>query len=97
MFGMGNGTKGRGRPRRKWLDEVVETTGLRLQQLKEAVRDRMGWRDVVRVITRGRLNKVTTTITSLLTYLSTYLRVYDWVLCNSCFLNYVALLLSVNI
>jgi len=40
----------------RWTDEVVETTGLRLQQPKEAVRDRVrGWRDVVRVVTRGRL------------------------------------------
>jgi len=37
------------------MDEVVETTGLRLQQLKEAARDRVGWRDVVRVDTRGCL------------------------------------------
>jgi len=37
------------------MDEVVETTGLRLPQLKEAARDRVGWRDVVRVVTRGRL------------------------------------------
>jgi len=37
------------------LDEVVETTGLRLQQLKGATRDMVGWRDVVRVVTRGRL------------------------------------------
>jgi len=36
--------------------EVVKTAGLlRLQQLKEAARDRVGWRDVIRVITRGRL------------------------------------------
>jgi len=37
------------------MDDVVETTGLRLQQLKEAARDRVRWRDVVRVVTRGRL------------------------------------------
>jgi len=37
------------------MDEVVETTGLRLQRLKEAAQDRVGWRYVVRVVTRGRL------------------------------------------
>jgi len=37
------------------MAEVMKTTGLRLQQLKEAARDRVGWRDVVRVVTRGRL------------------------------------------
>jgi len=27
MFGMGNGRRGRGLPRRRWMDEVVETNG----------------------------------------------------------------------
>jgi len=48
MFGMGNGKRGRGRPRRRWMDEVVETTGLPLQQLKKAARDRVGWKYVVK-------------------------------------------------
>jgi len=43
-----NGKSSRGQPRRRWMDKVVETTGLRLQQLKEAARDRVGWRDVVK-------------------------------------------------
>jgi len=51
MFGIGNGKRGRGRQRRRWM----ETTSLQLQQLKEAAQDRVGWRDVVRVVTRGRL------------------------------------------
>jgi len=55
MFGVGNGKRCRCRPRRKWMDEVVETMGQRLQQVKEATRDRVGWRDVVRLVTRGRL------------------------------------------
>jgi len=33
MFGMGNEKRGRGRSRRTWMDQLVETTGLRLQQL----------------------------------------------------------------
>jgi len=44
-----------GRPRRRWMDEVMETAGLRLRQLKEAGRDRVGWKDVVKIETRGRL------------------------------------------
>jgi len=55
MFGMGNGGRSMGRPRRRWMDEVVETTGLRLQQLKEAARDRVGWRDVVNIVSSGCL------------------------------------------
>jgi len=54
FYVLGNGRRGRGRPSR-WIDEVVGTTGLQLQQLKEAARDRVGWRDVVRDFTRGRL------------------------------------------
>jgi len=30
MLGMGSTARGRGRPRRWWLDEVVETTGLNI-------------------------------------------------------------------
>jgi len=33
---MGTGRRGRGRPRRRWMDEVVEAMGMQLQQLKEA-------------------------------------------------------------
>jgi len=45
----------------RWTIELVETMGTRvfdlrrLPRLKEAARDRVGWRDVVRVVTRGRL------------------------------------------
>jgi len=56
-FGIGNGRRSRGRPRRRWMDEVMETTSLRLQQLKEAARDGVGWRDVFRVVTRRRLRR----------------------------------------
>jgi len=55
MFGMGNGKRGRGQPRRKWMDEVGKTRGLQLQQLKEPARERVRWRDMVRVVTRGSL------------------------------------------
>jgi len=37
------------------MDEVMETTGLRHQQLKETARDRVGSRDVVKIVTRRRL------------------------------------------
>jgi len=56
MFGMKNSRRSRGQPRRRWMDEVMETTGLQLQMLKKAARDRVGWKDVVRVVTRGRLH-----------------------------------------
>jgi len=53
---MRNGRRGWGRSRRRWMDEVVETMGVRIEQLIEAARDRVGWRDVVRVVSRGRLH-----------------------------------------
>src|SRR6266568_485313 len=54
MLGMGSGTRGRGRPRRRWLDDLTEVTDLRIQQLKDAAEDRQGWRELVHVVTRGR-------------------------------------------
>jgi len=38
---MANGRRGKGRPRRRQMDEVLETTDLRLQQLKEELET--GW------------------------------------------------------
>jgi len=54
MLGMGGGSSSRGRPRRRFLDEVVEVAGLFLQHLKKAVRDRNGWRELIHVVTKGR-------------------------------------------
>ena len=54
MMGMGDGARGRGRPRTRWLDEIKECTGLSLQELKEAAQDRDGWRGKVMGVTRGR-------------------------------------------
>jgi len=34
-------------------DEVAELTGLSLQHLKEAVRDKNGWRELIHVVTKG--------------------------------------------
>jgi len=48
MFEIGNGRKGRGRPRRRWMEEVVKISGVRIEQLKEVIQDRVEWRDVVR-------------------------------------------------
>jgi len=38
-----------------WDENGRRSMGLRLQLLREAVRDKVGWRDAVRVVTRGRL------------------------------------------
>jgi len=54
MLGIGGRSSSGGRPRRRWLDEVVEVAGLSLQHLKEAVRDRNGWRELIHVVIKGR-------------------------------------------
>jgi len=54
MLGIGSKSKSRGRPRRRWLDEVVDVTGLSLQRLKEAARDRKLWRKPIHVVIMGR-------------------------------------------
>ena len=40
MLGIGNSRRSRNRPSRRWINEVTKSTGLTLQQLKEAARNR---------------------------------------------------------
>ena len=54
MLGMGEGKRGRGRPRTRWLDEIQSTTGLNLHQLSVAVEDRNRWRARVMDVARDR-------------------------------------------
>jgi len=46
MGGRGR-ARGRSRPRRQWLDEMVETTGLSIWEAQEATLDCCGWRRFV--------------------------------------------------
>jgi hypothetical protein len=55
MTGMGEGARGRGRPRTRWMDEVTGSTKLSLGDLRTAVDDRLGWRRFVMTVTRGRI------------------------------------------
>ena len=48
MLGTMAGANRRGRPRREWLDDIVEWAGADLASLTRAAQDRTGWRDVVR-------------------------------------------------
>jgi len=54
MTGMGEGAKGRGRPKMRWLDEVIGSTNLSLFNLRNAVDDRTRWRRYVMGVTRDR-------------------------------------------
>jgi hypothetical protein len=40
MLGQVEGHRKQGRPRTRWLDSIKEATGLRLEDLREAVQDR---------------------------------------------------------
>ena len=54
MTGMGNGSRKRGRPCARWLDDVKYITELSLGGLCTAVRNRDAWREKIMVITRSR-------------------------------------------
>ena len=53
MLGMGEGKRNRGRPRARWMDEILERTGLGLREATQAARERTTWRRVVSEVTRG--------------------------------------------
>jgi len=40
MLGQAKGHRKQGKPRMRWLDNIKEATGLRLEDLREAVQDR---------------------------------------------------------
>ena len=54
MFGMGEGQRRRGRPRIRWLDEIVALTGKKLEELMVLTEDRAVWRSFASTATRGR-------------------------------------------
>jgi len=55
MLGNVEGHRMQRKPRMQWLDSIKETTGLRLENLKEAVQDRKKWRTLVEEKTRNRV------------------------------------------
>ena len=55
MLGMGEGKRRRGKPRTRWIDTIINITGLNLQQLVSAARNRLHWRRVIVDVTRDRL------------------------------------------
>jgi len=54
MLGVGNGCRGRGRPRKRWLGEIREIACLNLQKLVTATGDTEKWRRLTNVVTKGR-------------------------------------------
>jgi hypothetical protein len=47
MLGNVEGNRKQGKPRIRWFDSIKEATGLRLEDLREAVQDRTKWRTLV--------------------------------------------------
>jgi hypothetical protein len=54
MLGKVAGHRKQGKPRMRWLDSIKDATGLRLDDLREAVQDRKKWRTLVEEKTRNR-------------------------------------------
>ena len=54
MLGHVEGHRKQGKPRMRWLDNIKKTTGLRLEDLREAVQDRKKWRTLVEEKSRNR-------------------------------------------
>ena len=55
MLGQVEGHRKQGKPRMRWLDSVKEATGLRLEDLREAVQDKKKWCTLVEEKTRNRV------------------------------------------
>ena len=54
MLGMGGGKRKQGRPRSRWIDEILQSTGMGLQGLKDITRDRGAWRAFSWQVARSR-------------------------------------------
>ena len=54
MLGMGGGTRKRGRPRARWLDDIKAVTKCTFTELCGSASDRSAWRKMIMVITSGR-------------------------------------------
>ena len=44
MMAYGDGRRRRGRPRRKWMDEIHEVTGMKLVELRDVTTEWKQWR-----------------------------------------------------
>jgi len=53
MTACGEGRRRRGRPRIRWLDEIQEKTGMNLEALREATRERRNWRKYIVTVVRA--------------------------------------------
>src|SRR6218665_1562035 len=54
MLAHRDGTRRRGRPRRKWMDEIHEVTGMKLTEQRDVTAERKHWRRMVKTVARTR-------------------------------------------
>src|SRR6218665_2217303 len=54
MLAHGDGRRRRGQPRRKWIDEIHEVTGMKLAELKDVTTERKQWRRLVKTVARAQ-------------------------------------------
>src|ERR1700733_12711757 len=52
MLACGEGERRRGRPRKRWMEEIYEKTKMNLEELREATRDRDAWRKTIKAVAR---------------------------------------------
>ena len=50
MLEHGDGRRRRGRPRREWMDEIHEVTGMKLTELRDVTAERKHWRRMVKTV-----------------------------------------------
>ena len=54
MLGEIGGRRGRGRPRTRWLDGIMDSTDVSLSELREMVIDREAWRAAIHGVAKSR-------------------------------------------
>ena len=54
MLAYGDGRRRRGRPRRTWMDEMHEVTGMKLAELRDVTIERKQRRRLVKTVARAR-------------------------------------------
>src|SRR6218665_2983511 len=67
MLAHGDGRRRRGRPRRKWIDEIHEVTGIKLAELRDVTTEKKQWRRLVKTVARA-VRDLGVTLDSALTF-----------------------------
>src|ERR1043165_7843788 len=52
MLAYGVGIRKQGRPRKRWMDMIYESTGMNLEDLRDVTADREKWRSLVMTVAR---------------------------------------------